>query len=91
MSEPTRERDSAPADDSLGPGDSGPEVMELQWRLAEIRLFHGSPDGRYDDRVAGAVGLYQSYKQIDDDPRGVYGPRTRRALEADTRGAGRRH
>ncbi|MFE4366846.1 peptidoglycan-binding protein [Streptomyces sp. NPDC056835] len=91
MTEPSREPDSAPAGDSLGPGDSGPEVMELQWRLAEIRLFRGSPDGRYDDRVAGAVGLYQSYKQIDGDPRGVYGPRTRRALEADTRGAGRRH
>ncbi|MFD7284442.1 peptidoglycan-binding protein [Streptomyces sp. NPDC059863] len=91
MSEPARESDSAPADDSLGPGDSGPEVMELQRRLAEIRLFRGSPDGRYDDRVAGAVAMYQSYKRIEEDPRGVYGPRTRRALEADTRGAGRRH
>ncbi|MER8066787.1 peptidoglycan-binding domain-containing protein [Streptomyces sp. NPDC094034] len=91
MNEPAQESDSAPADDSLGPGDSGPEVMELQRRLAEIRLFRGSPDGRYDDRVAGAVAMYQSYKRIDEDPLGVYGPRTRRALEADTRGAGRRH
>ncbi|MFB6980185.1 peptidoglycan-binding domain-containing protein [Streptomyces scopuliridis] len=91
VNEPFREPGREPAGDSLGPGDSGPEVVELQRRLAEIRLFRGSPDGRYDDRVAGAVGLYQSYKQIDDDPLGVYGPRTRQALEADTRGTGRRH
>ncbi|MFE2633533.1 peptidoglycan-binding protein [Streptomyces scopuliridis] len=91
LSEPSREPGRAPAGGSLGPGDSGPEVMELQWRLAEVRLFYGSPDGQYDDRVAGAVGLYQSYKKIDGDPQGVYGPHTRRALEADTRGAGRRH
>ncbi|MFJ6181040.1 peptidoglycan-binding protein [Streptomyces sp. NPDC092295] len=91
VNEPSREPGRTPAGTSLGPGDSGPEVVRLQRRLAEIRLFHGDPDGRYDDRVAGAVTLYQSYKRIDGDPRGVYGPDTRRALEADTRGAGRRH
>ncbi|MFJ9028663.1 peptidoglycan-binding protein [Streptomyces sp. NPDC102274] len=91
MNEPSRESGRTSAGSSLGPGDSGPEVVELQRRLAQIRLFHGSPDGRYDDRVAGAVGLYQSYKQIADDPQGVYGPDTRRALEADTRGTGGRH
>ncbi|MFD7117413.1 peptidoglycan-binding protein [Streptomyces sp. NPDC056652] len=91
VNEPSREPERTAAGTSLGPGDSGPEVVRLQRRLAEIRLFHGDPDGRYDDRVAGAVTLYQSYKQIDGDPRGVYGPDTRRALEADTRGAGRRH
>lgn len=88
---PLRQSDPAPAGGSLGPGDTGPEVVELQRRLAELRLFHGSADGRYDQRVVSAVSRYQSYKKIDDDPQGVYGPHTRRALEADTGGAGRRH
>ncbi|MEV0034861.1 peptidoglycan-binding domain-containing protein [Streptomyces sp. NPDC050804] len=92
---PTREASEqpslAPEGISLGPGDSGPEVVELQNRLGEVWLFRGPADGRYDQRVEGAVRIYQSYKSIEGDPEGVYGPNTRRALEAETKGHGRRH
>ncbi|MGW6740392.1 peptidoglycan-binding protein [Streptomyces sp. NPDC055025] len=92
---PTREASEqpslAPEGISLGPGDSGPEVAELQNRLGEVWLFRGPADGRYDQRVEGAVRIYQSYKSIEGDPEGVYGPNTRRALEAETTGHGRRH
>ncbi|MFD5780744.1 peptidoglycan-binding protein [Streptomyces sp. NPDC126933] len=81
----------APPGASLSRGDSGPEVVELQNRLAEIWLFRGASDGRYDERVEGAVRVYQSYKNIEGDPQGVYGPNTRRALEAESQGRGRRH
>ena len=77
-----------PAGTSLRPGDSGPEVFELQRRLAEVRLFRGQPDGEYDQRVEGGVRVYQSYRQIEGDPAGVYGPNTREALEAETQGRG---
>jgi len=52
-------------------------------------LFHGQDDGSYTDQVEHAVRVYQSYKFIQDDPPGVYGPHTRRALEAETSGKGR--
>ncbi|MDX3849630.1 peptidoglycan-binding domain-containing protein [Streptomyces sp. AK02-01A] len=80
-----------PAGGSLSPGDSGPEVVELQNRLEEIWLYRGPSNGEYDQRVEGAVRVYQSYKHIEGDPEGVYGPNTRRALEAETRGRGRGH
>ncbi|MFJ1746480.1 peptidoglycan-binding protein [Streptomyces sp. NPDC088116] len=80
--------DQPPAGASLRPGDSGPEVFALQRRLAEIRLFRGQPDGKYDQRVEGGVRVYQSYRQIEGDPAGVYGPNTRKALEAETQGRG---
>lgn len=69
---------------SLRPGDRGPEVAELQHRLKEVWLYTGPPDGNYDDQVRSAVAVYQSYKAIQGDPTGVYGPNTRRALEAET-------
>ncbi|MFJ2647195.1 peptidoglycan-binding protein [Streptomyces sp. NPDC087420] len=68
-------------------GDSGPEVVDLQQRLAGIRLYQGAPDGRFDQRVQVAVAAYQIYRKIGGDPRGVYGPDTRRSLEAEA-GAG---
>ncbi|MGW1432788.1 peptidoglycan-binding protein [Streptomyces sp. NPDC002431] len=73
---------------SLRPGDRGPAVADLQRRLAEVWLFHGSYDGDYSNRVERAVLVYQSYKSIEGDPAGVYGPRTRSALEAETTGRG---
>nr|WSZ95791.1 peptidoglycan-binding protein [Streptomyces sp. NBC_00857] len=80
-----------PAGASLRLGDSGPEVFALQQRLAEVRLFRGQPDGKYDQRVEGGVRIYQAYRQIGGDPAGVYGPNTRKALEAETQGRGGRH
>ncbi|MFI1247888.1 peptidoglycan-binding domain-containing protein [Streptomyces anulatus] len=74
---------------SLRPGDHGPEVAELQNRLKEVWLYAGPSDGNYNDRVRSAVVIYQSYQDIEGDPTGVYGPNTRRALEAETNGRGR--
>lgn len=85
--------DAAPPTNKAGPGlglgDSGPEVEVLQRRLSEIWLYNGGYDGQYSDRVESAVRIYQSYKNIEGDPSGVYGPHTRRALEAETSGKGR--
>ncbi|MFD4342371.1 peptidoglycan-binding protein [Streptomyces anulatus] len=77
---------------SLRPGDRGPEVAELQTRLRTVGewLYSGPVDGSsYSDQVAYSVAVYQSYKAIQGDPTGVYGPNTRRALEAETNGRGR--
>lgn len=77
---------------SLRPGDRGPEVAELQNRLRTVGewLYSGPVDGSsYSDQVAYSVAVYQSYKAIQGDPPGVYGPNTRRALEAETNGRGR--
>ncbi|MFF4176250.1 peptidoglycan-binding protein [Streptomyces sp. NPDC001750] len=74
---------------TLRPGDQGPAVAELQRRLEEVWLFHGQDDGDYTAKVEHAVSVYQSYKFIQGDPPGVYGPHTRRALEAETSGRGR--
>jgi peptidoglycan hydrolase-like protein with peptidoglycan-binding domain len=64
-------------------------VAVLQNRLQEVWLYHGDADGNFNDRVENAVRIYQSYKAIQGDPVGVYGPNTRRALEAETTGRGR--
>ncbi|WP_406449692.1 peptidoglycan-binding protein [Streptomyces sp. NBC_00876] len=71
-------------------GDHGPEVAELQRRLQEVWLFHGPDDADYTDRVEKAVHDFQSSMYIQGDPDGVYGPNTRRLLEAVTTGQGRR-
>ncbi|MFF0570799.1 peptidoglycan-binding protein [Streptomyces sp. NPDC004041] len=91
---PTSSPSAAPpaelAGPSLRPGDRGPEVGVLQNRLREVWLYSGPSDQYYSDRVENAVAIYQSYKPIQGDPMGVYGPNTRRALEAETSGRGRR-
>ncbi|MFF8843934.1 peptidoglycan-binding protein [Streptomyces sp. NPDC015127] len=69
---------------TLRRGDSGPAVTELQLRLAEIRLYEGPADGEYSESVEDAVARYQWARGIKSDPLGVYGPKTRRALEAET-------
>ncbi|NED83769.1 peptidoglycan-binding protein, partial [Streptomyces sp. SID11233] len=74
---------------TLRRGDHGPEVAELQRRLQEIGLFMSTADADYTDRVEDAVHRYQRYMYIHGDDDGVYGPNTRRALEAITTGHGR--
>lgn len=84
--------DAPPAElapSSLRRGDQGPQVAVLQNRLQEVWLYHGDADGNFNDRVEHAVRIYQSYKAIEGDPAGVYGPNTRSALEAETSGRGR--
>ncbi|MEU7012567.1 peptidoglycan-binding protein [Streptomyces sp. NPDC046385] len=75
-----------PEGPTLSLGSSGDEVAELQRRLKELWLYTGPEDGRFTRKVERAVEVYQSYKYLDDDPEGVYGPSTRRALEAETTG-----
>ncbi|MFF3352394.1 peptidoglycan-binding protein [Streptomyces sp. NPDC002917] len=80
---------SKPHGRTLQRGDHGPAVAELQRRLQEVWLYRGPDDGDYTGQVEHAVSVYQSYKSIEGDPAGVYGPNTRRALEAETTGRGR--
>ncbi|MEU9008591.1 peptidoglycan-binding protein [Streptomyces sp. NPDC048479] len=74
-----------PAPATLRRGDSGLEVVELQKRLAEAWMYGGQADGQYSDSVEEAVRVFQRDRDVKSDPEGVYGPDTRRALEAETR------
>ncbi|MGW0564123.1 peptidoglycan-binding domain-containing protein [Streptomyces sp. NPDC003016] len=80
----TAEKPPEPAAATLRRGDRGPEVAELQDRLAQLWLYRSRKNGHFSDRVEEAVRTYQSYKYIQGDPEGTYGPHTRRALEAET-------
>ncbi|MFI5617530.1 peptidoglycan-binding protein [Streptomyces sp. NPDC051567] len=62
-------------------GDSGPEVERLQRLLAARHLYWGRIDGTFDGRVERAVADFQRRNGIHEDGWGVYGPRTRRAME----------
>ncbi|MEU9033089.1 peptidoglycan-binding domain-containing protein [Streptomyces sp. NPDC048383] len=62
-------------------GDSGAEVEKLQRLLAEQGLYRGRLDGKFGRSVRSAVQDLQMEFGIYDDPWGVYGPATRRALE----------
>ncbi|POX36134.1 peptidoglycan-binding protein, partial [Streptomyces sp. Ru73] len=72
--------------DVLSEGARGPEVAELQRRLAQLDLYAGPADGRYDDGVTAAVARYQRTYGETGDPPGVYGPATRTSLEFLTNG-----
>ncbi|MFC8271138.1 peptidoglycan-binding protein [Streptomyces sp. NPDC057271] len=67
-------------------GDTGAEVAELQRRLEQAWFYDGPIDGEYSRQVRRAVERYQSYQDIEEDGEGVYGPETRRVLEAETSG-----
>ncbi|MFC6062130.1 peptidoglycan-binding domain-containing protein [Streptomyces ochraceiscleroticus] len=69
----------------LAEGASGPEVVELQRRLAQLALYAGAADGRYDAGVTASVARYQRTYGETTDPYGVYGPATRASLEFLTR------
>ncbi|MFE1023483.1 peptidoglycan-binding protein [Streptomyces sp. NPDC058818] len=70
---------------TLQRGDRGPEVVELQQRLAQLHLYTGDTDGDYDRQVEDAVRTYQWARGIRDDALGVYGQDTRGRLESETR------
>jgi len=74
---------------TLRPGDSGPEVAELQNRLREVWVYNGPVDADYGNRTEQAVSDLQTWWNIEGDPDGVYGPKTRSRLEAVTTGHGR--
>ncbi|WND37835.1 peptidoglycan-binding protein [Streptomyces sp. BB1-1-1] len=99
--EPTRSTTTAPADGptqesededrvpdgggTLQRGDRGPEVVELQQRLAQLHLYTGDTNGNYNRQVEDAVRTYQWARGIRDDALGVYGQVTRGRLESETR------
>ncbi|MFF8993176.1 peptidoglycan-binding protein [Streptomyces sp. NPDC014983] len=84
---PTASAPDTPASAAvLERGDSGPQVAELQYRLWQLNLYEGDIDGVYTRRVEYAVSTYQAARGVQDDPPGVYGPRTRASLEAETSG-----
>ncbi|MFG2748339.1 peptidoglycan-binding domain-containing protein [Streptomyces xanthophaeus] len=64
--------------------DSGPQVVELQQRLAQIGAWSRPQRGRYDRHLQNEVQRFQAEHGVRGDPPGVYGPATRRVLEAMT-------
>ncbi|MGW7289715.1 peptidoglycan-binding domain-containing protein [Streptomyces sp. NPDC054847] len=82
----SEEPSGKPAGGTLRRGDSGAAVVDLQKRLRQLWLYpYDDADGRFDEDVEQAVKVYQWDRGIQGDPLGVYGPHTRRALEAETR------
>ncbi|NSC21490.1 hypothetical protein FM076_09840 [Streptomyces albus subsp. chlorinus] len=73
---------------TLRPGDTGPEVAELQRRLKQAGFYDrdAEEDGVYSSRVRESVFRYQARYHLWDDTPGEYGPATRRHLEARTSG-----
>ncbi|MGA4848616.1 peptidoglycan-binding domain-containing protein [Streptomyces sp. G5(2025)] len=69
----------------LSQGDRGPEVAELQGRLAQLYLYVGERDGSYTRQVTAAVLRYQWARGLTSDEPGAYGRQTRRSLESETR------
>ncbi|UNZ19500.1 peptidoglycan-binding domain-containing protein [Streptomyces sp. 891-h] len=76
------------SDETLRPGDSGTEVVELQRRLKQVGYYdrNAPEDGEYSSQVQEAVFRYQARHHLWDDTPGEYGPATRRHLEARTTG-----
>ncbi|NBE55189.1 peptidoglycan-binding domain-containing protein [Streptomyces boluensis] len=77
------ESESGQEPGTLGRGDRGPEVVELQQRLTELKLYTGPLNGNYGPATENAVTRFQQARQIDEDE-GTYGPKTRAAIEAET-------
>lgn len=69
----------------LRQGDRGPAVVALQQRLNQVMDPDLRVNGVYDSRVRQYVAFYQDHYGIRGDGSGVYGPETRRHLEARTR------
>ncbi|MGO4631142.1 peptidoglycan-binding protein [Streptomyces sp. 2RAF24] len=85
-SSPPPPRNPPPAErpdtDVLRRGSSGPEVEDLQRRLARLHLYLGSTDGRFGAYVEAALIRFQASRGIPEEL-GVYGPATRAALRAE--------
>lgn len=67
-----------PVPSVLSLGDIGREVARLQELLGVL-----PPDGVFDSGLLTQVKRFQQNHGIEGDPPGVYGPSTRRVLEAD--------
>ncbi|GGR23222.1 peptidoglycan-binding domain-containing protein [Streptomyces netropsis] len=85
-------RTGPPSDNTaatLKQGMRGSEVLEMQQRLNEEGGWLLAPDvvredGHYSGEDSHAVADFQRDNDVEGDPSGVYGPNTRRALEAMT-------
>jgi len=73
--------------DTLHPGDTGAYVLAVQQRLSSLGYWLGTPDGTYGYLTSQAVMALQKSAGLGRD--GVFGPATRRALEAGARPASR--
>ncbi|MDF2093416.1 L,D-transpeptidase family protein [Knoellia sp. 3-2P3] len=69
--------------DTLHPGDSGAYVLSVQQRLSSLGYWLGTPDGTYGYLTSQAVMALQKSAGLGRD--GVFGPATRRALQAGVR------
>lgn len=79
--------ETAPAGSVLQPGDEGPEVEELQRRLAGLGYRPGSIDGRFGGATASAVLAFEKREGLSRD--GLAGPEVLARL-ADPQGDGPR-
>lgn len=75
------DRAGAP-DEPLQPGDSGPEVRDLQRQLSDLGYWLGTADGTYGHSTAQAVLALQKSAGLDRD--GVAGEATLEALAEGT-------
>lgn len=55
------------SEDCLGSGSSGTEVMDLQYRLADLGYFGDEPDGKYDNETIIAVKNVQKDLGLADN------------------------
>jgi hypothetical protein len=78
--------DGVPEGPTLAPGSSGPEVIALQQKLAQLGLFQGGPTGTYDQQTQAAVLRFQVRIGITADPPGVAGPTTLDAIDQAVNG-----
>ncbi|MEV6328693.1 peptidoglycan-binding protein [Streptomyces sp. NPDC051909] len=81
---PTRPSSAPSTAATLRIGSSGADVKDLQLRLRQLGLYSGPINGEYGRKVEHGVEVFQSYMYIEEDPKGVYGPSTRTALEGAT-------
>ncbi|MGW7523914.1 peptidoglycan-binding domain-containing protein [Streptomyces sp. NPDC054783] len=59
-------------------------MTELQRRLGQLNLYVDRINGVFTRPVEDAVRTYQLARGVQGDTLGVYGPETRRSLEAET-------
>ncbi|MEU7042635.1 peptidoglycan-binding domain-containing protein [Streptomyces varsoviensis] len=76
-----------PAVRVLRMGMRGTDVADMQRRLEQTGIWYeAGADGYFGAAERRAVADYQRVRSITTDPAGVYGPRTRSTLEAETDG-----
>ncbi len=85
---PERPQPAAPAGPAvLNIGDSGPQVVALQQRLATLGYRPGDPDGRFGAATQSAVVAFEKHEGLTRD--GAVGPAVQERLKHPT-GAGPR-